>query len=57
MSLIESLLDLVAFVEAEMMIGHGNTIIYRVLHFKFESKKPFSVIRRKSDLSEDLAFD
>ena len=21
-----------------MMIGHGNTLIYRVLHFKFESK-------------------
>ena len=34
-----------------------DTLIYRVLHFKFESKKPFSVIRRKSDLSEDLAFD
>jgi hypothetical protein len=32
------LLDLVALVEAEMMIGHGNTLIYRVLHFKFESK-------------------
>ena len=31
-----------------MMIGHGNTLIYRVLHFKFESK-PFETFLNDLD--------